>query len=94
MAVAASGLAASAAWLDRIASQIVTAGAAAPSPPSGQGVTNPSSSAVQGSTINMSNTDFASAFADQSLALASFRADAAVFRTAESLMKTTLDMIA
>jgi hypothetical protein len=96
MAIAASGLAASAAWLDRIASAVVAAdvkpAAPVPSLPSNAG-TAPSIT-YQPPTAPAPYGDPATVVADQSLALASYRASAALFRAAENMNKVMLDIVA
>jgi len=87
LAIAASGLAANAAWLQKIASQVVQA----PAPVS----SGNAASTISGSAgFSIPSADLASALVDQSLALENFRADAAVFRTAEAMNKTTIDLVA
>jgi flagellar basal body rod protein FlgC len=95
LAIAASGLASSAAWLDRIASAVVTADVSKPmqTPPQPSGVNAPPTT-YQPLTVSVPDGDLATAMVDQSLALASYRANAAVFRTAEEMNKATYDMTA
>ena len=94
---AASGLAASGAWLQNLASDIVsltTPGSktsSASSPPTGAGVPATISRPLIGP---VPPDDLASAEVDQSMALASYHASAALFKTAEEMDRTTLDILA
>jgi hypothetical protein len=96
LAIAASGLAAGAAWLDRIASAVVMAdvkpAALVRASTSNAGATP--SITYQPLTTPLPYGDPAMAFADQSLALASYRASAALFRAAENMNKVMLDIVA
>jgi flagellar basal body rod protein FlgC len=96
LAIAASGLAASAAWFGRIASNIVNAGndagrGALPSPSQGTSAATYTTQLVAGPTPA---PDPATSLVDQSLALASYKASAAVFKAAEEMNKATLDLVA
>ena len=94
LAIAASGLASSAAWLDRIASAVVTADVNKPAPsPQPNGVNAPPAT-YQPLSVPVPDSDLATAMVDQSLALASYRANAAVMRTAEAMNRATLDIVA
>jgi flagellar basal body rod protein FlgC len=93
LTIAASGLASSAAWLDRIASAVVTADVNNPAQTQTGGVNAPPTT-YQPLSVPVPDGDLATAMVDQSLALATYRANAAVMRTAEEMNKATLDMVA
>ena len=94
MAIAATGLASSAAWLDRIASAVVTADVNTPAqpPPQPSGVNAPPTT-YQPLTVPVPDGDLATAMVDQSLALATYRANAAAFRAAMEMNKTAINMV-
>jgi hypothetical protein len=93
LAIAASGLASSAAWLDRIASAVVTADVNTPAQLPPQPSVNAPPTTYQPLSIPVPDGDLATAMVDQSLALATYRANAAVFRTDEAMNKATFDMM-
>lgn len=96
LSIAASGMAANAAWLGRIASQVVqaTTPPTASAPPSTSSGNVASGTTVGSATVSMPSADLVSALVDQRLALSNFRADAAVFRTAEAMDKTLFSLVA
>src|SRR3984957_8312712 len=93
LAIAATGLASSAAWLDRIASGVVTADVDKPPPSPQPGGVNAPPTTYQPLTVPVPDGDLATAMVDQSLALATYRANAAVMRTDEAMNKATFDMM-
>jgi flagellar basal body rod protein FlgC len=92
LAIAASGLASSAASLDRIASAVVTADVNKPAQPPPQPNAPPTT--YQPLSVPVPDGDLATAMVDQALALASYQANAAVIGTAEAMNKATLDIAA
>jgi flagellar basal body rod protein FlgC len=93
LAIAASGLASSAAWLDRVASAVVTADANNSTQSSRPSGVNAPPTTYQPLSVPVPDGDLATAMVDQSLALATYRANAAVFRMAEEMNKATFDIV-